>query len=704
MASYQDSRSVQLEGPAALKGLKLARLAGHEHISRPFEYQLSLFGGESGSDGALDAEKILGQSVTVTATTGTASSPGKRHFNGIVTEFAHVGYGVRFHEYRAVLRPAFWLLSRRADCRVFQKKSTPDIFAEVCKQAGSIDQRQALSARYEPWEYRVQYRESDFDFLSRLLEHEGIYYYFEHSAGKHVLVLTDDVGKLTSADGYDEVPYYPAATAPARRERDHLGEWAVYRSFQAAAFASLEYNFETPAAAARAASPVARRKDSSKYEIFEYPAGARELTAAGVERLAKVRAEQLHASQGMSRGQGDAAGLGAGRLFKLKGHPRKDFDRKYLIVSAAFEITSDSAQTQAQVQAHAQAQGPAPAAGSSRSAAGDSSRPGGGEPPQFRIAIESVEADAPYRPERVTPRPLIQGAQTARVVGPSGKEIWSDKYGRVKVQFHWDRIGKSDDASSCWVRVASSWAGKNWGIQHVPRVGQEVVVSFLEGDPDRPLIIGSVFNAEAMPPYELPANGTLSGLKSRSSLDGTAENFNELRFEDKKGSEEIYLHAEKDLQIVVENNQIVSIGATKKDKGDRTTTVQHDDALTVGNDLTVAVTGKETRTVTKDRATSAKADDTLDVAKKYTLTAGDQITLECGLAKIVMKKDGTVEISGKDVSLKGTLKASVDATQTAISGTQLDVKGTRTAVQGSGTLDLSSSGIASLKGSLTKIG
>jgi len=678
-SSYQGTRSVQLDGPAALKGFKLAHLTGHEQISRPFEYHLSLFGSDFGADGVVDADKILGQSVTVTLNLGGG---GKRYFNGIVTEFAQVGYGVRFHEYRAVLRPALWLLSRRADCRVFQKKSTPDIFAEVCKQAGSIEQRQALSARYEPWEYRVQYRESDFDFLSRLLEHEGIYYYFEHSAGKHVLVLTDDVAKLTAVSGYDEVPYYPATSAQDVRERDHLSEWAVYRSFQAAAFASLEYNFETPAAAARAASPVAKRKDSSKYEIFEYPAGARELTAAAVERLAKVRAEQLQAAQSVARSQGDAAGLGAGRLFKLKGHPRKDFNCKYLITSAAVEITCDSAQTQG---------------------VGNSREPVE-LPPQVRITIESVEADVPYRPDRVTPRPLIQGAQTARVVGPSGKEIWSDKYGRVKVQFHWDRLGKSDDASSCWVRVASSWAGKNWGAQQVPRVGQEVVVSFLEADPDRPLIIGSVFNAEAMPPYELPANATRSGLKSRTSLDGTAENFNELSFEDKKGAEEIYLHAEKDLQVVVENNQIVSIGATKKDKGDRTTTVQHDDKLAVGNDLTVAVSGKETHTVTKDRATSAKENDTLEVAKKYTLTAGDQITLECGLAKIVLKKDGTVEICGKDVKLAGTAKATVDATRIAISGTQLDVKGTKTAVQGSGTLDLSSSGIASLKGSLTKIG
>src|SRR5581483_4373406 len=199
----QDSRSVQLDGPAPIKALKLASLSGQERISRPFEYVLSLFGGDTGSDGAQDADKTLGQSVTVTLHGGAG---GQRYFNGLVTEFAHTGYSERFHEYRAVLRPAFWLLSRRADCRVFQKKSTTDIFADVCQQAGSVDHKLALSGTYEPWEYRVQYRESDFDFLSRLLEHEGIYYYFKHSNGKHVVVLTDDVGKLTSVSGYDEVP------------------------------------------------------------------------------------------------------------------------------------------------------------------------------------------------------------------------------------------------------------------------------------------------------------------------------------------------------------------------------------------------------------------------------------------------------------------------------------------------------------------
>jgi len=274
----------------------------------------------------------------------------------------------------------------------------------------------------------------------------------------------------------------------------------------------------------------------------------------------------------------------------------------------------------------------------------------------------------------------------------------------VKVQFHWDRAGKADDTASCWVRVASGWAGKNWGLYQIPRVGQEVVVSFLEGDPDRPLIIGSVYNAEHMPPYELPTNMTRSGAKTRVSEQGTAENFNELRFEDKKGSEEIYLHAEKDMQVVVENNQTISVGATKKDKGDRTTTIQNDDKLEVGKDLTVAIKGQETRTIDKDRTTTAKANDQLDVKKDYTLSAGDSLTLKCGSARIVMKSDGSIEISGSDVKVKGTTSATVDAAQTAIKGTNIDVKGTKTAVDGSGTLDLSSSGVASLKGSLTKIG
>lgn len=673
MADYQQNRSASIAGPGDMQGLMLTRLAAVEQISRPFQFDLELCGMEgAGASGAADPDGILGKPVCVTLRTGGTQS---RYFHGIVTEFAHTGYNERRHEYRAVVRPAFWLLTRRADCRVLQNKTTPDIFAEVCRQAGFNDHRLALSARYEPWEYRVQYCESDFDFLSRLLEHEGIYYYFEHSSDRHVMVLTDDVGKLATVSGYEKVPYYPGGGPGVQRERDHLSSWLTSKSFQPAAFAAREYNFETPASLAGGVSPVARRSDASRFEIFDYPAGANQLTAAGVERVAKVRAEQMQVAQSLVRSSGDAAGLSAGRLFTLDGHPSGAMNKQYLITATSCELVSDGARTGAAAEA-----------------------------PQFSIHIEAIDAREPFRPARLTPKPLIQGTQTARVVGVSGEEITTDKYGRVKVQFHWDRAGAANEDSSCWVRVAQSWAGKNWGVQYVPRIGQEVVVSFLEGDPDHPLIIGSVYNADQMPPYELPTNQTQSGVKSRSSKDATTENFNEIRFEDKKGSEEIYVHAEKNLTLVVENNQTITIGADKKDPGDRTTTIHNDDKLTVGRDLETKIDGKETRTVAKDRVTTLQANDQADVQKKYTLTAGEQITLEVGQAKIVMKSDGTIEISGMQLKLKGSSKVEIDGTQTAISGQQLEVKGTKTAVQGTGTLDLASSGVASLKGSLTKIG
>jgi type VI secretion system secreted protein VgrG len=272
------------------------------------------------------------------------------------------------------------------------------------------------------------------------------------------------------------------------------------------------------------------------------------------------------------------------------------------------------------------------------------------------------------------------------------------------VQFHWDRAGTSNEDSSCWVRVAQTWAGKNWGMQYVPRIGQEVVVSFLEGDPDHPLIIGSVYNADQMPPYELPTNPTQSGVKSRSSKDGTTDNFNEIRFEDKKDSEEIYIHAEKNMNVVVENDQTLTVGVEKADKGDRTTTIHNDDKLTVGRNVETTIKGQETHKVSKDRVTTIEANDSSDVKNKYTLKAGDQITLEVGMAKIVMKSDGNIEISGSTVKIKGNSKVDIDGTQTAISGQQVDVKGAKTAVEGSGMLDLTSSGAASLKGTITKIG
>ncbi|MDE2263355.1 MAG: type VI secretion system tip protein VgrG, partial [Gammaproteobacteria bacterium] len=375
------------------------------------------------------------------------------------------------------------------------------------------------------------------------------------------------------------------------------------------------------------------------------------------------------------------------------GHPRGSLDIQYLITSTSVSLSSDAY--------HAGA--------------------GGAEGTQFSIAVEGVDARAPYRAPRVTPKPMIHGTQTAVVVGPKGDEIHTDQYGRIKVQFHWDRYGTLDEKSSCFVRVGQLWAGKNWGGIYIPRIGQEVIVSFIEGDPDRPIVIGSVYNGANKPPYALPDNKTQSGIKSRSSLDGAAENYNELRFEDKKGSEHVLLHAEKDQMIVVENNETHSVGhdrdksvknnettAIGKDRTetvsgnesitidkDRTESVKGSESIAIGKDLTQSIGGSRTISVTKDESISVSggrtddvtkdeqvsigkdrthdiaSNDTLSVGKKLAIDAGDSVEIVTGSASITMKQDGTITIKGNDITFSG------DGDITIKAGGNVVIKGTK---------------------------
>jgi type VI secretion system secreted protein VgrG len=365
-----------------------------------------------------------------------------------------------------------------------------------------------------------------------------------------------------------------------------------------------------------------------------------------------VRIQELHALSRVARASGDAAGLAHGHVFKLDQYQRSDANAEYLIVSAHISVSSDDYQTGA--------------------AAG---------PPDWNVSIEAIESKVPFRPARNTPKPVVQGTQTAIVVGKAGEEIWTDKYGRVKVQFHWDRHGHSNENSSCWVRVAQLWAGKQWGAIHIPRIGQEVLVSFLEGDPDQPIITGRVYNGDEMPPYALPANATQSGIKSSSSKGGSGSN--ELRFEDKAGSEEVYLHAQKDWKSFVENNQSTEI------KKDRTDLVDQNESLKVTKDRKREVGGGETVKIGKDQS--------IDVGKKYLLKAGDEITLQTGAAKIVMKKSGEITIEGLKITVKGSTSVKVEA------GVQVDIKGTKTTVKGT-MLELTADAIAKLRGGMTIIG
>jgi type VI secretion system secreted protein VgrG len=675
-SNYQDNRSVKITSPFGTDVLVLERLAGVEQLSQPFHYDLSLLS----DHGDLDADQILGKPLALELTITQGQAP--RHFHGIVTEFAQSGFGERLHQYQATVRPWYWLLTRTADCRIFQGKSVPDIFKAVCNQAGFSDVEPRLAGTYDPWEYCVQYRETDFNFLSRLLEQEGIFYYFEHAADKHVLVLTDDVGQCSSVSGYESVPFYPATATDAQRERDHLQSWSFQKTFQPGAFATRDWDYERPASIPAGTASISRAHNPSKFEIYDYPAEATQLTSGGLERVAKLRVQELQCTQMVARGHGDAAGLAAGKLFKLTDYPRADLNLQYLVSSTSIELNADNYQSGSASQGT-----------------------------QFMLSVEAVDAREPYRPARITPKPLIHGTQTAVVVGPKGEEIYTDSLGRVKVQFHWDRYGKSDDKSSCFIRVGQLWADKGWGSLHIPRMGEEVIVSFVEGDPDDPLIIGCVYNGTNKPPYTLPENKTQSGILSRSTLNGTSDNANEFRFEDMKGSELVLLHAEKDHTVEVENNETHTVGNDRKKNvqnnentsigANRTESVGGDESINIGKnrtesvgasetisvskdhsqtvsgtrtrmvekDETVTINGKRTETVGKDeeisigknRTHSISEKDSLTVGKQLIIDAGEEVVIKTGSASLTMKKDGTIELQGADVTVKGSGKINVNA-------------------------------------------
>lgn len=667
----QASRAMQIATPWGGDTVLLGELSGSERLSHLFQFDLRLFS----ERGDLDPDAILGKPVTVTVKSGQST----RYFHGLVTDFALSGYNERLHEYHATVRPWFWFLTRTADCRIYQSRTVPDIFQDVCRQAGFSDFRLSLAGTYEPWEYCVQYRETDFAFLSRLLAQEGIFYFFEHAKDKHVLVLCDDVARLTSVSGYDSVPFFPPTEGETRRERDHLSSWAFQKSYQPGMFATRDYDFKTPTPLLAATDNISRPYDKASYEIYEYPAEAN--TQKDAERIAKVRIQELQIGQLVARGSGNAAGLATGALFKLTGHPRGDQNIQYLIAATSITLTNDSFH---------------------------SGSAGATTEPQFKVALEGLDAREPFRPARSTPKPIIQGAQTAVVVGPKADEIHTDEFGRVKVQFHWDRYGKLDGDSSCWIRVAQPWAGKGWGAIQIPRIGQEVVVSFLEGDPDRPIVVGSVYNGANKPPYSLPDNKTQSGLKTRSSMQGTGDNCNEIRFEDKKGAEQLFIHAEKNQDIEVENDESHSVGHDRKKEvkndetvaigndrkedvkhdetiaigNDRKKDVKHDENVTVGNDRTesvgsneridigknqdVTVGAKQTLNVGKDRNIDVGASQRVTIARNLTIDAGDWITITTGNASITMRKDGTIAIRGRNITIDGSGTVNVKATSDVV--------------------------------------
>jgi type VI secretion system secreted protein VgrG len=657
MPATDDNRPNQLTTSLADDALLLSRLSGTERLSQPFHFELDLLS----EQGDIDVESMLGRPMV---TEHPLASGGTRYFHGLVSDFSQLSYGERHHEYRATLRPWFWFLSRNADCRVFQDKTVKEIFEDVVKDHGFADFRFELGSGHKKLGYCVQYRETAFNFLSRLLEQEGIYYYFEHTEQKHTMVLRDDSTGAATVNDYDAVPYYPPTTTHSHRVRDHLSSWTFVRTVQPGKYSTTDFDLKKPSASLLKSKEIPRNHSHSKGEIFDFPAGlpamkdtdATALDASDGARIAATRLVELQARHMVAQGHGNAMGLATGRQFKLKDYPRADLNISYLIVGATYSLASNPYQT------------------------------GESDEADCHVSVEAIDLRTAFVPPRVTPKPVVQGAQTAIVVGKEGEEIDTDDLGRVKVHFHWDRKGKKDDTSSCRVRVAQVWAGKEWGAIQIPRIGQEVIVSFLEGDPDRPIITGSVYNGENKPPYKLPDNATQSGIKSRSTMSGDAKTFNEIRFEDKKGKEELVVHAEKDLKVDVENDATWRVGLNEDSP-----------------------------------AKNSKGAAKFEVGKTVLIDAGDEITIVTGQSKIVMKKDGSITIdcmklnvnakelvaldSKKDMTLKSVAKLEAKSLQVAIEGTtKLEAKSSvQTKVEGT-MLDLSGTAMASLKGALTKIG
>ena len=521
------SRGLKIDSPLG-EDLICTSFSGQETLGRLFDYRLDLHS----LNRDIQFQDIVGQRVTVTM----ELPDGERHFDGYVTEFRYTGTVGQYASYQAAVKPWLWFLTRTADCRIFQNQKVPDIIMSIFGDNGMSDFKDRLNDSYREWVYCVQYRETDFNFISRLMEQEGIYYYFEHIKGKHTLVLADGLGAHDTYPGYEVVPYFPPDPNAALRERDHIQEVTFTQAIVPGKYAIKDFDFEKPKVDLTAKLSASRPHayPIQNPEIFDYPGEYVEVGDG--ETYVDKKLQELQAQHERVNASGSARGMCAGCVFTLEDYPRGDLNKEFLILSVMHVIKSTVLETS------------------------DSA----GAEDFYTCQLEVMDSSQQYRSERITPKPIVQGPQTAIVVGPAGEEIHCDDYARVKIQFHWDRYGKDDENSSCWVRVSQLWAGKKWGGIHIPRIGQEVLVSFLEGDPDQPLITGRVYNADNMPPYDLPANKTQSGIKSRSTKEGRPKDFNEFRFEDKKDKEEIYLHAEKDLTTVVENHEHRTTYNTRK--------------------------------------------------------------------------------------------------------------------------------------------
>jgi type VI secretion system secreted protein VgrG len=652
--------------------LRVTRFRGEEGLSRLFHFTIQLESDDTG----IKPENAVGQKASFFI----HWQGHERTIGGIISRFEFRGIDRHAGVYSADLDPDVYLLSQIYQCRIFQNMSPIDILKDVIESAG-IPNDFVCSGDYQPLEYCVQYRESDFDFFSRLAERFGIFYFFEFTDSGTKLVVGDSQDVHPPINGPEEIRFH--IPGGLTEYEDVVFEFRTAHFLRPTKHTFRDYNFKSPHLDLTSDCTGELPND---LESYDYPGDYDSQDVGSAIALVRMEAEECARFNGS--GTSNSVRLSPGSTFTLANHPSVNLNSSYLVtgtVHSGSQPTPDSA---------------------SYGELGYSN--------EFRIQ----PAGLPFRPQLRAPKPVVEGSQTATVSGPDGHEVYSDEFNRIKVRFHWDRSGSPNDQSSCWVRVSQTWAGKGWGSVFIPRIGQEVIVDFLEGDPDRPIITGCVYNGLNMPPYPLPDKQTVSTIRSNSSLGG--DGFNEYRFEDEKGSEEIYQHAQRDLTIATENdknqttgnNETLDIGKDRTKtvganeqsniEGNRTESVGKDETISVDGNRSISITKEESLSVgkgrsvsvDKDQAVSVGKNSTFDVAenstvsigkdlsesvgksqsvtvgqdlkisidKKCGIAAGDSvlissdkdITLKCGSAEMVLKNNGDISINGKKISIKGS--------------------------------------------------
>ena len=637
----QEARLLELTTPLGPDALVINGFSGSEALSGLFRFHLDLLAPVKNS---IKAKQLLRQPVTVSI---LSEDKKVRYFHGLVNRFSAGDQEQRFQHFHAEVVPWLWFLSQRSDCRnemekgpsgetpyFFQNKSIPEILKAVFEAAGFKDYKDKTTGDHIKLDYCTQYRETDFNFVSRLMEQDGIFYFFEHDKDKHTLIFADDSSVFGNVPGSNEV-LYEAEGGMGERE-DVVNQWAGDDETRPTKYILRDHNFQLPQ------QDLEASVGSGDLEMYDYPGEyAQRFNAPDSrlgqvqsegEKLDRIRLEEEELPGSVFEGSSSCRQFISGHKFKLKKHFQSDGE--YVLTSLSYSV------------------GQNPDYISGRAAA------------PYHNSFVCVKSDAKIRPRRLTPKPVVSGPQTAVVTVKSGEESFLDKYGRVHVQFFWDRLGKKDEKSSCWIRVSQPWAGAAWGAHFWPRVGHEVVVQFLEGDPDRPLITGSLYNADNMPPYELPANYTRSGVKTRSSKGGGSDNYNEIRFEDKKGSEDLLIHAERTMHnsveasqfITVGNNRHIKTGYTDKDgneHGDVLELVHNNHNLHVLGDAREKIEGEFDSHVQGNMYETYDQDLVKNVTGKCVILA-DTIQLQ-GTTKIVlMAGSSSIVIDASGVTVLGT--------------------------------------------------